>query len=244
MENILAIIGFGILIGSCIRIFKFIRHKLWLYLPLFLIGGILISIGFAWMFGASAGWAGGMAWGFAGLIAIAYQSYLENKNKKKKEPKFKINKHKRLVIILIGFIVLSIGGTLYLIYSPVNEEDYPIVDELLKSQEYLFVGLEESEIPYQIQLDVSSSGINLDVYILPKASDRMVFQRNPKFNAYQNCYQELKSKISFSCNITGGGIIVSNPTNSDGFFSLDVKDNGYVKNQNSVRTIEAYGSIK
>ena len=79
MENLAAIAGFVILISSCIRIFKFIRHKIWLYLPLFLIGGIIISVGFAWIFEASAEWAGEMAWGFAGVVALFYETYLEKK---------------------------------------------------------------------------------------------------------------------------------------------------------------------
>ena len=101
MENLAAIIGFAVLIGPCIRIFKFIRHKLWLYLPLFLVGGVIISIGFAWIFGASAEWAGEMALGFAGVVALFYETYLEKKYKKQKKNiiKFiKLDKHYKVYI--------------------------------------------------------------------------------------------------------------------------------------------------
>ncbi len=83
MENLAAIAGFVILISSLYRMFKLVRHKIWLYLILFLVAGVIISISFAFIFEATAGWAGEMTWAFAGGVAILYELYLEKKNKKK-----------------------------------------------------------------------------------------------------------------------------------------------------------------
>ena len=94
MENLAAIVGFAVLIGSCIRIFKFIKHKLWLYLPLFLLGGIAIGVGFIFLFGVDPGWAGEMSAGFAGIVALFYETYLEKKYKKQ-EKKEKNERSKR-----------------------------------------------------------------------------------------------------------------------------------------------------
>lgn len=113
MENILAIIGFGILIGSCIRIFKFIRHKLWLYLPLFLLGGIAIGVGFIFIFGVDPGWAGEMSVGYAGVVAVLYEIHLEKKYKKQKKRviKFiKLDKRYKIYIYRFGLINMVISG--------------------------------------------------------------------------------------------------------------------------------------
>lgn len=113
MENLVAIAGFAILIGSCIRIFKFIRHKIWLYLPLFLLGGIAIGVGFIFLFRADPGWAGGMSAGFAGIIAVFYETYLEKKYKKqeKKIIKFiKLDKRYKVYIYRVGLLGLCLSG--------------------------------------------------------------------------------------------------------------------------------------
>src|SRR3989344_6156044 len=113
MENIAAIIGFAVLIGSCIRIFKFIKHKLWLYLPLFLLGGMAIGVGFIFIFGVNPGWAGEMSAGFAGIVALFYETYLEKKYKKqeKKLIKFiKLDKRYKVYIYRFGLINMLISG--------------------------------------------------------------------------------------------------------------------------------------
>ena len=122
MENIAAIVGFAVLISSCIRIFKFIRHKLWLYLPLFLLGGIAIGVGFIFLFGVDPGWAGEMSAGFAGIVALFYETYLEKKymKQKKKVIKFiKLNKRYKVYIYRFGLISMLLSG-IGLIFLGIN----------------------------------------------------------------------------------------------------------------------------
>ena len=122
MENFIAFGGIILFIGSCIRIFKFIRHKLWLYLPLFLLGGIAIGVGFIFLFGVDPGWAGEMSAGFAGIVALFYETYLEKKYKKqeKKLIKFiKLNKRYKVYIYRFGLVSMLLSG-IGLIFLGIN----------------------------------------------------------------------------------------------------------------------------
>src|SRR3989338_69613 len=113
MENFAGKAGLVILIISSIRIFKFVRHKVWLYIPLFRLGGIAIGVGFIFLFGADPGWAGGMSAGFAGIIAVFYKTYLEKKFKKQKKKviKFiKLNKRYKVYIYRWGLFGLFLSG--------------------------------------------------------------------------------------------------------------------------------------
>ena len=122
MENIAAIVGFAVLISSCIRIFKFIRHKIWLYIIPFLVGGMAISILFAFIFETTAEWAGEMAWPFTAVVAVLYETYLEKKYKKqeKKLIKFiKLNKRYKVYIYRFGLVSMLLSG-IGLIFLGIN----------------------------------------------------------------------------------------------------------------------------
>ena len=145
MENLAAIVGFAALIGSCIRIFKFIMHKIWLYLPLFLLGGIAIGWGFIFLFGADPGWAGGMSAGFAGIIALFYETYLEKKYKKQKKKviKFiKLDKHYKVYIYRLGLFGLCLSG-IGLILIAINSYVHWRMDILKTKKNAEFNGLLE-----------------------------------------------------------------------------------------------------
>src|SRR3989338_10896464 len=145
MENIAAIVGFAVLIGSCIRIFKFIMHKIWLYLPLFLLGGIAMGWGFIFLFGADPGWAGGMSAGFAGIIALFYETYLEKKymKQKKKVIKFiKLDKHYKVYIYRLGLLGLCLSG-IGLILIAINSYTHWRMDILKTKKNPEFNGLLE-----------------------------------------------------------------------------------------------------
>ena len=145
MENIVAIVGFAVLIGSCIRIFKFIRHKLWLYLPLFLLGGIAIGVGFIFLFGVDPGWAGEMSAGFAGIVALFYETYLEKKYKKQKKRvvKFiKLDKHYKVYIYRLGLFGLCLSG-IGLILIAINSYAHWRTDILKTKKNPEFNGLLE-----------------------------------------------------------------------------------------------------
>ena len=113
MENFIAFGGIILFISSCIRIFKFIRHKIWLYIIPFLVGGMAISILFAFIFETTAEWAGEMAWPFTAGVAVLYETYLEKKYKKqeKKLIKFiKLDKRHKIYIYRFGLITMLISG--------------------------------------------------------------------------------------------------------------------------------------
>ena len=145
MENLAAIVGFAVLIGSCIRIFKFIRHKLWLYLPLFLLGGMAIGFGFIFLFGVDPGWAGEMSAGFAGIVALFYETYLEKKYKKqeKKVIKFiKLDKRYKVYLYRLGLFVLCLTG-IGLILIVINSYTHWRMDILKTKKNPEFNGLLE-----------------------------------------------------------------------------------------------------
>src|SRR3989338_10875348 len=145
MENFAGKAGFVILIISSIRIFKFVRHKLWLYLPLFLLGGIAMGWGFIFLFGADPGWAGGMSAGFAGIIALFYETYLEKKYKKQKKKviKFiKLDKHYKVYIYRLGLFGLCLSG-IGLILIAINSYAHWRTDILKTKKNPEFNGLLE-----------------------------------------------------------------------------------------------------
>src|SRR3989344_9084314 len=145
MENFAGKAGLVILIISSIRIFKFVRHKVWLYIPLFLLGGMAIGVGFIFLFGADPGWAGGMSAGFAGIIAVFYETYLEKKHKKqeKKVIKFiKLDKNYKIYIYRLGLfgLCLSVIG---LILIAINSYVHWRMDILKTKKNPEFNGLLE-----------------------------------------------------------------------------------------------------
>src|SRR3989338_1483909 len=145
MENLAAMAGFVILITFSIRMFKFLRHKIWLYLIVFLIAGMAISIGFAWMFGATAGWAGNMAWAFAGGVAVLCETYLEKKFKmrKRKVIKFiRLDKHYKVYIYRLGLFGLCLSG-IGLILIAINSYAHWRTDILKTKKNPEFNGLLE-----------------------------------------------------------------------------------------------------